>query len=174
MKTEKKNKIALTKLSQYLHIFFLCFYSHPLNALNNFLLHPFAQRCQSTSVNIFVDRRYSTNYSSTYLSLLTGSKTILASRPVPYAIHETGLCPDYAQTDDETRGQLILQSEKLIYQIGGFRDYGICCANDEDTTPVENQYSILNSNVLRGYLGAGGYSPSIVIANPTIAAPGIF
>lgn len=134
-------------------------------ALSEYFQTPFAAKMNVNAVNVYVDSRFVPSYDAAYLQLLKDVKTVLAARGKPYVIHETGLCPNYAQVDDERRGKMILRSEKMIYQVGGFRDYGIYCANEGDTVPNAEQFSILHPSVLKGYLMGSGYAPTIVLPN---------
>lgn len=133
------------------------------SALAQFVTSPLSSKFNVNSINVYVDRRYSPSYVAAYSTLLTQAKVILSSARKPYAIHETGLSPDYAQVDDISRGEMLLQLERTIYKSGGFQDYGIYGTHDAQETPSGEQFSILNPNVLLGYLKGSGYSPAIII-----------
>jgi hypothetical protein len=124
----------------------------------------FNQKLFSNSINVYVDRRYSPSHVAAFSTMLTQAKVILTAAKKPYSIHEMGLSPDYAQADDIVRGEMILQLERAVYKVGGFRDYGIYCTHDNENTLPNSQFSILNPNVVLGYLKGSGYSPSIVIS----------
>lgn len=132
-------------------------------ALREFVASPLAKKYAKNSINIYVDRRFAPSHISVYSSMLTKAKAILTTVGKPYVIQETGLNYDYAQVDDISRGDMLLQLERTILKIGGFQDYGICCTHDSPWTPPNAQFSILNPNVLLGYLKTSGYSPSIVL-----------
>jgi len=134
------------------------------SALAQFVTSPLSSKFNANSINVYVDRRYSPSYAASYSTLLTQAKVILSSVRKPYVIQETGLSPDYAQVDDISRGEMLLQLERAIYKSGGFQDYGIYCTHDALETPSNEQFSILNPNVLFGYLKGSGYSPAIVIS----------
>jgi len=138
------------------------------SVLSQFITSKEASLYSSFSVNIYVDARYVERPLDVYKNLLTASKIELAVSAKPYTIQETGMNANYAQSNDFERGKLINKMEKLIIQSGGFKDYGIYGTHDSLSTPPNEQFSIINANLILGYLCNSGYAPSIVIPSSVV------